>query len=175
MQLDSWTPRFGKAASAFERGPKERPLRVLLDHDSLGSCEALDMLKDFGSSEEIRDEIEVISPDRRDGVAHVKIGRPDIANDIIPLKVTYPNTRSSRTAIHSYRALMNVVAHEGGSSGVRRALIMGNVAEQLGVDAFATCDPYLLGEGVRWVRTANPMTPEEAAALVGLHRRLRGD
>jgi len=54
-------------------------------------------------------------------------------------------------------------------------LLLGRAAESLDADALATNDPYLLGRGRRWVERGNPMHPENAAALVGLYLRLRGD
>jgi hypothetical protein len=101
------------------------------------SGEALDVLLGFGRSEDLQGEIEVISRERKDRVAHLKMGRPNLDADIIPLEIRKPNGGWRRTAIFSYRQMKEILKLEGGASSVRRALIIGNAAEQLNVDALA--------------------------------------
>lgn len=110
------------------------------------------------------------------GTTHVQIGTLLDDRDVIPIQIG--NSQRGIPVASQYRRVADRMATRHGllASDVERALIRAQVASVVGVDAFVTQDRTLLDlapEGL--VQDANAMSPESAAAAVGLFLRSSGE
>ncbi|MCA1708733.1 MAG: hypothetical protein LC808_37820 [Actinobacteria bacterium] len=157
-----------RSGSAFDGS---RSLRIVLD-DALGADEASDLLRGFSSN----GKIEVWSTAAEDGVGHIELEPYDAESDSVRYRVG--NTRSGISAARQWPQFAQQMSEEGLASyeEAYRTLLLAQIARNLGADVLATRAPLLLETAPRGlVRDANPMTPEEGVAIMGLYLRLVGD
>jgi hypothetical protein len=154
------------------RGPNRRPIRIVIDRDTVRDDDAASVLLNFGH----HDGVEVISTDPSDGGWHMEIGTHEPDVDRIPVTVHQGSGGWTQSAVWPVRSL-EIVAKSipGPMDDVFAALVLGRAASSAHADALATRNPYLISQPRNWIRRDNAMIPEQAVALLGLNLRLRGD
>jgi hypothetical protein len=165
--------RGGEVRSAFTRGPKERPLRLVVDHSRIAPGQASDLLARF--------------------VGHPNVELWSTQYDRWPqLQIDWTSSKDDRLRVHwtssTRRSLTGVwpasryrqVAHHAVTLGLAgdeeiayRELVLAAACADSRMDGLVTDSAFLLGrpQGVR----GNPMPPVAAVASLGLFLRLRGD
>ncbi|HKP90731.1 MAG TPA: hypothetical protein VJT75_12260 [Thermoleophilaceae bacterium] len=154
-----------------------RPLRIVLD-DALGGGEAETLLRGFAR----HGLVEIFATgEGHSGVALILHDELDRYGNL-PYEVRRPGSRAQPRGLHNaqqWRHIALQMTQQFGASDAddtRRELILTQIARDLGADAFATRSEFVLDQAPRGiVERANPMTPNEAMALMGLYLRLRGD
>ncbi len=160
--------------SAFARGAKERPLRLVLDRESIGDSEAANVLAGFGR----RQLLEVVST-RDEGLSKLTID--DVRDDIMTTDVHHPDGSWSRSGVPFANQYEEIARrHSAKGMGDEQALLQQLLlVEACGanrVDALVTNSAYLLAEREDGhLGRRNLFTPEEAASVVGLWLRSRND
>jgi len=160
--------KWHRSQSAFDG---RRPLRIVLD-EALDKDEASELLRDFGSNENL----EVWSTASEDRVRHIELEPYDHESDFVGYRVG--NTRSGVRFAGQFVRFAQDMEEEGLASydAAHRMLLLAQIARKLGADVLATRAPLLLETAPRGlVKEANPMTPEEGVAVMGLYLRLVGD
>jgi len=156
---------------AFAKGDAGRPLRLVVDTDTVTEGEALECLRQFAH----HPAVEILMP--TGGPHPLIIGDYDAAQGIIPIEYTI-GERRTRSAVYAsdYLAIATDTAAPEEAGAARRAITIAAAAEQVEADALATRSAFVLEHAPRpLVREANPVTPEGAVSLLGLYLRLRGD
>ena len=163
----------GKVRSAFTRGPKERPLRLVVDHDPIAPGSASELLAGFVGHRNIE-----LWSTRNNGWPQLQIDWTPRSDDQVRVHWTSHTHRSlsgvspasqyrqtAREAVRHRRAADEEAAY--------RELTLAAACSQRRIDALVTTSAFLLGrsQGVR----GNPMPPAAAVASLGLFLRLRGD
>jgi len=165
--------KHGGETSAFARGPKERKILVVVDRETVRDGESADALLALRRL----DEVEIISTDASDGYPHLTFELPEDIDR--PVYVVLERERGARrTAAPTYKSALALagLAPNERDNDTLAAVLLDRSAAAVGADALATRDPLLVGSArPAWAVRGNPMTPEEAAALVGLYLRLRGN
>jgi hypothetical protein len=166
--------RAGEVRSAFSRGPKERPLRLVVDYDRIIPGDASELLAGFVG----HPNVEMWST-RDDGQPHVQLDWTPRSDDKVRVHWTSNNTHRSLSGVwfaSQYRlAAREAVSHRHAvdEEAAYRELILAAACSECSIDALVTDSAFLLGRprGVR----GNPMRPAAAVASLGLFLRLRGD
>jgi hypothetical protein len=165
--------RGGEVRSAFMRGAKERPLRLVVDHSRITPGQTSDLLAGF--------------------VGHPSVELWSTHNDAWPhLQIDWTSSRDDRLRVHwtssTRRSLTGVwpasqyrqAAHQAVTLGLMedeemayRELVLAAACADSRMDALVTDSALLLDRppGVR----GNPMPSAAAVASLGLFLRLRGD
>ncbi len=160
-----------RTPSAFARGREERSLRVLIDSVSVADGPAYELLSEMAHHEAIDLYTLVAQP----GAWHLQIGEPHMdGRKVFPVTATLGDQRWYGGGWYGpwidWRA-----ERTNDPEAARRDIMLGLAATAVGADALATRSPVLLdGKGAASQR-GNPMTPREAAALIGLFLRSRDD
>jgi hypothetical protein len=116
-----------------------------------------------------------------EGGPWLEVGAIDESEDMAPVYVRRfdDETYSSVWPAHQYVEMANEAVqagHIGDRREALRQLLAAAAAWGRGADALATESAFLLDHAARgMVARSNPMTPESAAALVGLYLRSRAD
>ena len=156
-------------------GPSARPLCMVLDRTSIASNAAsVDVLLELVE----HDGVEIISTDHADGAATLELPA-QVETGIGSYEVRYGDNRRRRTAMHPL-PFWKEFARDGfsPSKATLKSFQVAQAAVQLGADALVTAEPLLLDPeplAQAFFRDANPMSPEQAAAFLGLCLRLRDD
>ncbi|MFL5409466.1 MAG: hypothetical protein ACJ79O_26915 [Myxococcales bacterium] len=163
--------------SAFARGPRERPLRVVIDRETAIKDEALQLLLELAGREHV--ELFSTSPDDEKAL-RIEIDPIDRSEDMAPVRIHRAESFSHRAVIfaHQYEEMARASAAAGETSeeDALRALLLAAAAYDLGADALVTGSPVLLsGEHGEFIARSNPLPSTVAAALAGLFLRLRAD
>jgi hypothetical protein len=162
--------------SAFARGPKERRLRVVVDSTTVPVSAARDLLVSFGNHPDI-DVYTTVD----EGAPWLEIGAIDEAEDMAPVYVRHPEEGALAGVwpAHQYVEMAKKAidaGHMNDEQEALRQLLVAAAAWEQGADALATESVFLLEHAPRgMIARSNPMTPESAAALVGLYLRSRAD
>jgi hypothetical protein len=86
------------------------------------------------------------------------------------------DSRTTRAAVWAHDYLEVARATSADVAEAEAGIVVAAAAEQITCDVVATQSAYLLSGAPRsLVKRANPVSPEDAAALVGLYLRLDGD
>ena len=153
-----------------------RPLRIVLD-DALGSEEAGSLLRGFARHGLV--EVFAQGDDHYGPLLIVSEDLDEQRNLHYELRRATSTERRSLPYAQQYRNIAPQMVEDYGAASeddAYRALILAQIARDLGADAFATRSDFVLERAPRGlVEKANPMTPNEALALMGLYLRLRGD
>ncbi len=151
---------------AFGSGDAWRPLRLVLDDDTLTPAESAELLA-FGHYPEV--ELVRTAPDN---VPRLEIEEP--REDFVPIR-RVGNGVGAFSVWHAarLRAQAQEVAVEITEEDAYRALVFTRAAEGADADGFVTNHDFLRTEYGR--RDASVYTPVEAMALVGLAMRLHGN
>jgi hypothetical protein len=163
----------GEVRSAFTRGPKERPLRLVVDHDRIVPGGASELLAGFVGHRNVE-----LWSTRDDGGPHLQVDWTPRSDDQVRVHWT-SNTHRSLSGVwfaSQYRqAAREAVRHRRApdEDAAYQELILGAACSQRRIDALVTDSAFLLDRpsGVR----GNPMPPAAAVASLGLFLRLRGD
>jgi hypothetical protein len=155
-------------AFAFGSGEAWRPLRLVIDDDTLTPAEAAELLA-FGH----HSEVELTRTDPT-AVPRLEIQEPN--DDFVPI-----HTVSDGVGVFwvSHAARLRARAQKAaGQSDIReedayRAAVFASATDEAGADGFVTNRDFLLAE--RAGNHAPIYTPAEAMALVGLAMRLHGN
>jgi hypothetical protein len=168
-------PQFGEEASAFALGPNQRDLRLLLDADSIKADPHWGRLLGFAH----KDNLDIVSTGN-DGVDQMTIGPEAPGAHVIPIEIARTNGNQLSTGVITVEldwvSTQEATTHGITKSECRRDLVLAWAARENGVDALVTGSRYLLNDAHRnLVGSANPMTPTEALALIGLYLCLHSD
>lgn len=165
------------ARYAFGRGDKGRPLRIVIDAATVtdigdvGTDDAVECLHGFAHHPLV--EILTTGADKNG----LQIGDYDAEADYRPVEFTI-GERRIRTGAWSRDAaeIARQLADPAHADEAERAAVLADICGHNDVDALATRSAFLLESAPRQlVAAANPMTPEDAVALVGLYLRSNDD
>jgi hypothetical protein len=164
-------PSRPRPASAFEIGPNQRPLALLLD-DRAAAGDVFELLKTLCS----RPGVEV-TQEATGATNRLTFSAPTSTD--LPFTITSAET-VTYSSVPFYRDWHARAIQLAESSGIAldqaNAIRLAAVAAELGVDALTTTDPLLLEHrDDRLLARANIRSPEETIALIGLFLRSRGD
>lgn len=153
----------------FAVGERWRPLRLLLDDDTLAEADAAELLN-LGRY----DEIEFV----RTAPAELpRLEIEDPTEDFVPIHTVTERGTSVYWVWHAARLREEArkYAVEAGidENLAYRALVYAASSNELGTDGFVTGSDFLRGD--RAPRDVSVYTPAEAMALVGLALRLHGN
>lgn len=156
---DAWSR---DARSPFQRWPKRRPLRILVDVESFSSEDpTIERIRGFGGDPTVHFR-EVF---RRD----VHFGTADDA------VVTLPGGEQwGARSIETKKRHVVKYARKAGVTDVEsllRGIIICDVADLFGIDSLVSASSDLLNIGRRYYPSANTMSPDECLALLGLYLR----
>jgi hypothetical protein len=162
----------GECRSAFETGPGQRPLRVLVDRRT-AETPGYDFLIKLCSHSGVHAVSEAAA-----ALDRLEFQQPDRDEDQLPFTIISAD-KATGLAIWPYskwekkaRVLNQSVVPDGLPHGFRLAA----VAQEIKMDALATEDPLLLAHRTdHFLSRGNIRSVEEAVALVGLFLRSRGD
>lgn len=179
----------GDGPGPFTSGGGGRDLRILVDvpaeqrqmddsvttFDQLGVPDAARFLWTLGQ----RDDITmywIASSDDADADGAVRLHDPDRDRDQLPFTAVSAVGGGLR-AVWPYRQWEDLAARSipagAAASGWLRDVLVARVAVELRMDVLVTSSKALLESGQRWVAEANPLTAEQALAVVGLYLRGR--
>jgi len=182
----SWPELFeDKPPSPFLRGQQERPLGVTFHTSTLAALpeqeiEALEALTELAYLSEVR-----ALQTEAGTFPHIEIGDFEAMIDHIPVKVTYADGSTAETGtLFSPKDLAKIAAelvHEADLEHPNTRVMLNDLVTAqahcaLGQDMLVTSSPRLLANRNEFcVREANPRKPTEAAKIVGLLLRSRGN
>jgi hypothetical protein len=158
---------------AFGRGKSARPLRIFVDGETVADSADLDVLLAFAH----HPEIEVIGTDQRFSNV-LSVGSYDRQHAFTSWEIKFDNGGMLSSGIPGpdIQHIGRRLATAGQEERAERAIVMVVGAGDHDGDAFVTTDPLLLEKFPRnVVQGGNPMTIEEAVALLGLFLRVRED
>jgi hypothetical protein len=159
--------------SAFEIGPDQRPLCLLLD-DRAAGAEGYELLNALCS----RPGIQAIQ-ETADAPNRLTFTAPDDTADMLPFTITSAESVSYAGVpfYGDWQARAGKLTGRTSLTADRAdAIRLAAVAAETDVDALATADPLLLAHrDDRLLARANVRSLEETVALVGLFLRSRGD
>ena len=164
-------PSMGEFRSPFARGEKERPLRLSLHIQSLKNLPeeqsaAYQAIRELGGV----DLVEVFSTDE-DAFPHWRF-MPSVERDgYLHIEVLRDGTHLS---LHAGVLLEVELRGENPSDLGRNDALLARAHSALHRDIFVTASPLLMGSREKFTRS-NIHSPVEAARLVGLFLRSRGD
>jgi hypothetical protein len=116
-----------------------------------------------------------------DGGGLIELDEWDEKSDMIGFRVRYPNGNVSHMAVLGVHQLKQFAGQDasrgvGDPAAIFRALILARAGQELRCDVLVTSDSYLLETAhPNLVGRANPTSPGDALALIGLFLRSRGD
>jgi hypothetical protein len=156
----------GDRRSAFERGEKGRPLRVVFDRATL-SAPDVELLVELCRDEEI----EGLSTSPDDGLQHLAIGKVG-RDDLAPLPTEH-GFEGFVWPVSQIKGHATAIAEKSGEpeDEVFASLMLSAAAAERRADALVTESPTLLQGATP--REGNAVTLDEAFALVGLYLRSR--
>ena len=165
--------RGGEMRSAFIRGPKERPLRLVVDHSRITPGQALDLLAGFVGHPNVE-----LWSSHDSAWPHLQIDWTSSRDDRLRVRWT-SSTRRSLTGVwpvSQYRQAARQAVTLGlveDEEMAYRELVLAAACADSRMDALVTDSAFLLGrpQGVR----GNPVPPVAAVASLGLFLRLHGD
>lgn len=158
---------------AFGRGKSARSLRIFVDGETVPESPQLEVLRAFAH----HPEIELIGTDGRFS-SRFLVRAYDSQNAYTPWEIEFDDGRKLLLGVPGpdVRQIGREFAEPGQEERGERAAVMATGAADYDVDAFVTADPLLLERLPRqWVEDGNPMTIDEAVALLGLFLRVRED
>jgi hypothetical protein len=159
--------------SAFEIGPDQRPLCLLLDDRAAGG-DVYELLNELCNRPGVQ-----ATQEAADAPNRLTFTAPDDTANMLPFTIT--SAESVRYAGVPFYGDWQARAGRLTSSpsltaDQADAIRLAAVAAEIGVDALATADPLLLAHrDDRLLARANIRSLEETVALVGLFLRSRGD
>jgi hypothetical protein len=158
---------------AFGRGKSARSLRIFVDGETVPDSPLLKVLLAFAH----HPEVELIGTDGRFS-QRLHVRAYDSQNAYTPWEIEFEGGRTLSSAVMGpdIQRIGREFAEAGQEERGERATVMVHGAGDHGADAFATADPLLLEKLPRnVVESGNPMTVDEAVALLGLFLRVRED
>jgi hypothetical protein len=165
--------RGGEVRSAFMRGPKERPPRLVVDHERIALGGASELLAGFVGHRNVE-----MWSTRNDGRPHLQVEWIPRSDDQVQVHWT-SNAHKSLSGVWSasqYRqAAREAVRHRRAAEegAAYRELILAAACSERRIDALVTDSAFLLDRP--WGVRGDSMPPAAAVASLGLFLRLRGD
>lgn len=158
---------------AFGRGDHARPLRIVIDSATVSPSEALNILLGFAHHKHV----EVVSTGSEAPVT-MTIGTYEPKHQFAPVEIRFPGGAVTRTGVYGpdYPRVAREHAQPGQEAEAERAMFVAMAAQENGGDALVTTSESVLRDLPRSiVGASNPMSAEEAVALLGLFLRVRED
>lgn len=163
------TPYRRADAFPFASGERWRPLRLLLDDDTLSEQDIAGLLN-FGHYNEV-----ALTRTAADALPRLEIREP--SEDFVPIHEVTEHGTGLFSVWHAARVRerAQMVATESGveEETAYRALVFAAASEEMEADGFVTRRDVLRSAGA--LRDASIYTPAEAMALIGLALRLHGN
>ena len=165
----------GEERSAFARGPKERPLRLLVDESHVSDSDARSLLHDLEEHPAL--ELWRYPGDGHDRRLTIQWGQ--IVNDHIGVELVQPGSRalSSVWPVSNFRAFAQRAIRSGlvtDEEWAYRQLVLAATTHNAEFDILVTEDSFLLASPVGVYKT-NIFSPIDTVATVGLLLRSRND
>jgi hypothetical protein len=179
-----WNSSFKELPNPFMRGKGERPLRITFHSQSFTNLSdeetsALELLRELVTLEELKPF--QTSPG---AFPYIKIQESDPKDDTIPVELVHNNKTLMYTGVWNKRQRSLIVSELARTNfqdqetiqDALNALILSQAHLEVDGDIFITKSPFLLeNRDKSFVRETNPRTPIEAAKIVGLFLRSRGN
>jgi hypothetical protein len=161
--------------SPFGAGENGRPLRIIIDDETVSTGPALDLLQAFS----LRPKVELFRTDPATP-ARVQLGPENTTRDFLTVKYVHPTgaREVALGAASSLRSRAQVIAveHDFDEQETWRALALMNLGRLHEIDAVVCAAPVLArNEWSDMSRTGHIVTAEQACALLGLFLRAHND
>ena len=175
----------GEFPSPFLRGERQRPLRITFHGSSLVVCLSPQDMEALGALRELSHVPEIEALQMEAGpFPRIAIEAASNELDHIPVTVEYGDGRTRYAGIPFPQQWSDIAARMAhapnadhpSAKAMLNDLLVAQAHRALDQDLLVTASPWLLEYRAQsFVREANPRTPTEAAQVVGLFLRSRGD
>jgi len=174
--------RRGELHSPFQRGERERPLRITLHTSSFAALPPSEHAA-VSAIREMCNDPDIVALDTEPGpLPRLRIETFDPTAEYVPVTVTYPDGRITYTGVWFPSQWPELAANLAGQNDpshphAQAALadvLVSQAHRQAGQDVLITGSPWLLRPSAGgFVRETNPRKPSDTARLIGLFLRSR--